>query len=80
MTTTHESSTTHPADALLRESCAAMTAYLKDNPHAAPDDCYATGPMTGDPFYDLVRCPGCCAQNAFTGLIAKIDAMLKARG
>ena len=27
--------------------------------HHAPDDCYATGPLTGDPFRDLVECPGC---------------------
>ena len=27
--------------------------------HHAPDDCYATGPMTGDPFRDLVQCPAC---------------------
>jgi len=27
--------------------------------HSAPDDCYATGPLTGDPFRDLVQCPAC---------------------
>lgn len=27
--------------------------------HTAPHDCYATGPLTGDPFRDLVSCPGC---------------------
>lgn len=27
--------------------------------HNAPDDCYATGPMTGDPIRDLVQCPAC---------------------
>lgn len=27
--------------------------------HTAPHDCYATGPMTGDPIRDLVSCPGC---------------------
>lgn len=27
--------------------------------HVAPHDCYATGPMTGDPILDLVACPGC---------------------
>lgn len=27
--------------------------------HHAPGDCYATGPMTGDSFRDLVQCPAC---------------------
>jgi hypothetical protein len=27
--------------------------------HWAPNDCYATGPLTGDPIRDLVECPAC---------------------
>lgn len=27
--------------------------------HHAPNDCYATGPLTGDAFLDLVQCPAC---------------------
>jgi len=27
--------------------------------HTAPHDCYATGPLTGDPFLDLIECPAC---------------------
>lgn len=27
--------------------------------HHAPNDCYATGPLTGDEFLDLVQCPDC---------------------
>lgn len=27
--------------------------------HHAPHDCYATGPLTGDDYLDLVECPGC---------------------
>ncbi len=27
--------------------------------HIAPDDCFATGPLTGNPIADLVACPGC---------------------
>lgn len=27
--------------------------------HYAPSDCYATGPVTGDPIRDLVQCPAC---------------------
>jgi hypothetical protein len=41
--------------------------------HHAPHDCYATGPMTGDEFRDLVECPAC-------SFIAKHDAALKLAG
>lgn len=27
--------------------------------HFAPNDCYATGPLTGDTYRDLVQCPAC---------------------
>lgn len=27
--------------------------------HSSPNDCYATGPLTGDPFADFVECPSC---------------------
>lgn len=27
--------------------------------HNAPNDCYATGPLTGDAYRDLVECPAC---------------------
>lgn len=27
--------------------------------HHAPNDCYATGPLTGDAFLDIVQCPAC---------------------
>lgn len=27
--------------------------------HHAPNDCYATGPLTGDDYRDLVECPAC---------------------
>jgi hypothetical protein len=43
--------------AAVRELVAA--ARLANGDHTAPHDCYATGPMTGDPPLDLVRCPGC---------------------
>lgn len=41
----------------------ALREILKDviGDHSAPNDCYATGPMTGNALYDLVRCPACCA-------------------
>ena len=34
-------------------------AKLVNGEHSAPHDCYATGPLTGDAYLDLVRCPGC---------------------
>lgn len=37
--------------------------------HFAPNDCYATGPLTGDPIRDLVECPAC-------SFIAMYDAAL----
>lgn len=37
--------------------------------HHAPGDCYATGPLTGDDYRDLVECPAC-------SFIAKHDAAL----
>jgi hypothetical protein len=37
--------------------------------HHAPNDCYATGPVTGDAFRDLVECPACA-------FIAKYDAAI----
>lgn len=33
--------------------------------HYAPDDCYATGPLTGNDFLDLVQCPACSALAAY---------------
>ena len=42
--------------------------------HFAPNDCYATGPLTGDHYRDLVECPAC-------SFIAMYDAAIaKARG
>ena len=42
--------------------------------HFVPDHCYATGPVTGDEYRDLVQCPAC-------SFIAMYDAALsKARG
>lgn len=34
-------------------------AKLVNGDHSAPHDCYATGPLTGDDYLDLVRCTGC---------------------
>lgn len=42
----------------------ALSAYQKaytPDGHVAPHDCFATGPLTGDPIQDLIVCPGCWA-------------------
>jgi hypothetical protein len=41
--------------------------------HHAPNDCYATGPMTGNPIRDLVECPACSAIAMFDAAIAAKD-------
>ena len=41
----------------------ALLAYTEAYPHDAPGDCFATGPMTGNPILDLVVCPGCVAKD-----------------
>jgi hypothetical protein len=39
--------------------------------HTAPDDCYATGPLTGDHIRDLVQCPACSAIAMYDDAIDK---------
>ena len=36
--------------------------------HSAPEDCFATGPMTGDSFRDLIQCPACSALAIYRAL------------
>lgn len=74
------------AEARIRELEAAekdvyrLVTALKDvvGVHDAPNNCYSTGPMTGDPFYDLVRCPSCCALSLISEIENKrvLDAAL----
>lgn len=60
-------------------STAEFIAVLKEGrraigDHHAPDDCYATGPLTGSHYRDLVECPAC-------SFIAKYDEIIaKAKG
>lgn len=54
-----------------RMKAALLEARRAIGDHHAPDDCYATGPMTGNPIRDLVECPACSA-------IAMFDAALAA--
>lgn len=42
--------------------------------HFAPNDCYATGPVTGDEFRDLVQCPACSFIAMYDTVIAKATA------
>jgi hypothetical protein len=39
--------------------------------HFVPDHCYATGPLTGDSFRDLVQCPACSFIAMYDAAIAK---------
>lgn len=39
--------------------------------HNAPNDCYATGPLTGNLYEDLVSCPSCEAES----LLAEVAAI-----
>ena len=39
--------------------------------HFAPDDCYATGPVTGNAYRDLVECPACSFIAMYDAAIAK---------
>lgn len=53
-------------DAALREALEEARRAIGD--HFAPNDCYSTGPVTGNAFRDLVECPACT-------FIAKYDAL-----
>ncbi len=41
--------------------------------HNAPTDCYATGPVTGDTFRDLVQCPACSFISMYEAVKARIS-------
>ncbi len=43
--------------------------------HYAPNDCYATGPLTGNEFRDLVQCPACSAIAMYDETIKKVGAV-----
>ena len=62
----------------LIEAVPVLLAALKEGrraigDHSAPFDCYATGPLTGDPFRDLVQCPACSFIAAYDAAIAKVE-------
>ncbi len=41
--------------------------------HFAPNDCYATGPLTGNNYRDLVECPACSFIRMHEAAIAKAE-------
>lgn len=47
--------------------------------HYAPNDCYATGPLTGDAHRDLVECPACSFIAMHDAALARADQALSAR-
>lgn len=38
--------------------------------HVAPEECYATGPLTGNDYLDLVQCPACHFLESYDEAIA----------
>lgn len=65
-------------DRALREKNAKLRNVLAEGrraigDHFAPNDCYATGPVTGDAYRDLIECPAC-------SFIAMHDAILASTG
>lgn len=65
-------------DQMLRESHATLLKALHEGrraigDHFAPNDCYATGPVTGDAFRDLVQCPACSFIAMYDAAIAKAE-------
>lgn len=53
-----------PSQDDMRQARAAVAALIEaamraNGDHTAPHDCYATGPVTGNPIADFVSCPGC---------------------
>jgi len=47
--------------------------FMKAYPHEFPSECFATGPLTGDPIEDLVVCPGCRAKKAAEEILADFE-------
>ena len=41
--------------------------------HHKPTDCYATGPLTGNHYADLVQCPACLFIHMYDAAIAKAE-------
>lgn len=65
----------------LQAKCDGLVAALHEGrraigDHNAPNDCYATGPLTGNPILDFVQCPAC----SFIGEYERITAAQPARG
>lgn len=48
-------------------------ARLAIGEHHAPHDCYATGPLTGNHYLDLVACPACAFIKMHDAAIAKAE-------
>jgi hypothetical protein len=46
------------------------SAYTPDG-HLAPNECFATGPLTGSIDQDFLACPGCAAEHAYNEALSK---------
>ncbi len=65
-----------PSNATAEPSVAQIMAVLHEGrravgDHWAPNDCYATGPVTGNEYRDLVECPACSFIAMYDALCAK---------
>lgn len=59
-------------DALMAEMLEALREGRRAiGDHFAPNDCYATGPLTGEPFRDLVQCPACSFISMYEQVVAR---------
>lgn len=68
----------YEANANLISAAPDLLASLREGRHAIgehqpPDDCYATGPLTGDPIRDLVQCPACTFIAMYEKAVAKAE-------
>jgi hypothetical protein len=43
--------------------------------HTFPTDCYATGPLTGNAYKDLIECPACSFIVKYESVKARLQGM-----
>lgn len=62
------------ATALLQEAAKVVEELRRAiGDHWAPNDCYATGPVTGDAIRDLVQCPACSAISMYDAFLTRLN-------
>ena len=63
----------NPGDDIKYTLIAALQGARATLAHDVPSDCWATGPLTGDPVEDLIVCPGCRAINRIDNALSKVQ-------